>query len=234
MRRTPDEIASGVARIATLAVGLLGFVFFGNLLGLGVDRRPRLPFGGALLVNVILLTYAAIGVSRLGWGGLRRRFRRRFSEETADHWLRFLAVQPFAVLMLGWQPLGGDLVRWTGAPALLLGWVAIGGWALLALAGLAADGFRPPGQGIYRFLRQPAATGALIVAWATPEITVSRLFLATVLTALVGLATYVAEMDRSDRWGWHYVPYRGRVPLLWPRGRALASARRLFSNSPST
>lgn len=70
--------------------------------------------------------------------------------------------------------------------------------------------------GLYRFIRHPLMAGLLLVLWATPFMTVSRLLFNAGLTGYSLLALRWEERDLLARFGPAYADYRRRVPLLIP------------------
>lgn len=74
--------------------------------------------------------------------------------------------------------------------------------------------FRMPGP--YRFVRHPMAAGFLLMLWATPELTVGRLLLASLLTTYLGLALRREERDLARELGGLYGLYQTHVPAFLP------------------
>ena len=68
----------------------------------------------------------------------------------------------------------------------------------------------------YRHVRHPGHLGWLLILWATPEMTSSRLLLAAALTLYVLAAIPFEERDLVAAHGRSYALYRRRVPRLIP------------------
>jgi protein-S-isoprenylcysteine O-methyltransferase Ste14 len=140
------------------------------------------------------------------------------------------------VLMLFWQPIGAVVwsvesasLRFLMTGAYFSGWVLIV-WstflidhfsyfglrqAYTAYRGGTCDipGFQTPGA--YRVVRHPIQTGWLIVLWAAPTMTVTRLILAMGLTLYILVGTQLAESRLEHRFG-SYTQYMRKVPMLLP------------------
>ncbi|MBZ5738861.1 methyltransferase family protein [Nocardioides mangrovi] len=136
-----------------------------------------------------------------------------------------------ALLLLLWQPFGGDVWRVGGVAAVVL-WALCGaGWILAVAATYAVDhleltGLRQPGPagelevgGMYAVVRHPLMTGLLLAFWATPHLGASHLLFAAAATGYIAIGVRFEERDLRRTFGPAYDAYAARVPAVvpWPR-----------------
>ena len=70
---------------------------------------------------------------------------------------------------------------------------------------------------LYRFVRHPLQLGMLIGIWATPDMSVSHLFLSAAMTMYITIGLYFEESDLVSTLGEDYVTYRKIVPMIVPK-----------------
>jgi protein-S-isoprenylcysteine O-methyltransferase Ste14 len=193
-----------------------------------------------MLANTALLLLFALQHS----GMARPRFKSwltRIVPPVAERSTFVLAsCAAMVVLMALWQPMGGvvwsvqNLVARQFFTALyFLGW-ALMIWATFLLDHFELLGLRqvwchfrrrrrcnePPFRtpAAYRYVRHPIYAGWLVVLWAAPVMTVSRLVIATGLTVYVVVGARLEEQDLERRLP-YYEQYRRKVPMLLPSWR---------------
>jgi len=139
-----------------------------------------------------------------------------------------------ALLLLLWQPFGGEVWHAGGALGVAL-WVLYGlGWLLavaatqavdqLELAGLRQAGWGRPvapvteleTRGLYAVVRHPLMTGLLVAFWATPTMSASHLLFAAAASAYVLVGVRFEERDLRRTFGPAYDEYAARVPPVVP------------------
>ena len=231
-------IGSYLALLATMGYCV---AFFGNLfVSRTIDAAPTIPIGEALLVNVLILFAFAAQHS----GMARPRFKHwlsRFVAPAAERSLYVLASSmAMASLMLLWQPIGWVVwsIETSPAKALMLATYALG-WLTMAWSTFLIDhwelfglrqawcgfrgaapcrdpAFRTPGA--YRVVRHPIYTGWLLILWAAPVMTISRLVIAAGLTLYIVVGARFEERDLQRRIP-YYDQYRRKVPMLLPSWR---------------
>lgn len=238
-------IGSYLAFVATTGYAV---AFFGNLfVSRTIDAAPTFPIGEALFVNVTLLAVFALQHSGMARPAVKRWIS-GYVPPAAQRSVYVLASSATMIaLMLLWQPVGWIVWAIETSPARLLilavyfsGWFMMGWstflidhWELFGLrqawcafrgaAPCRDPAFRTPAA--YRYVRHPIYTGWLILLWAAPVMTVSRLVLAAGLSLYVVLGARFEERDLLRRIP-YYAQYRRKVPMLLPSWR-----KRLLSDT---
>ena len=153
-----------------------------------------------------------------------RRLPPAFERSTFVH----AANVALLALVIGWQPIPVEI--WNlGSPWRETAWLAFAaGWVILLLGAMSfgildllgiehmrawANGAAPPKPRLktgllYRWLRHPMYVGVLLAMWATPQMTVGHLLLATGMTLYVLIAMRYEERDLVARFGSSYARWR--------------------------
>ena len=76
--------------------------------------------------------------------------------------------------------------------------------------GLVVDGF-------YAFVRHPLYSAGLVFIWLSPEMTLNRLALWTILSIYIIIGAYFEEKKLMKDFGSEYAAYKARTPMLIPR-----------------
>ena len=71
-------------------------------------------------------------------------------------------------------------------------------------------------RGLYRYVRHPFYTFALLFLWLSPVLTVNLLVLYLALTIYVHIGIYFEERKLLREFGDQYVNYRANTPMLIP------------------
>lgn len=236
-------------RIAIFGYGVFSYVVFfftflyalgfvGNLVvPKGIDSAPTLPFGWALLINVLLLALFAVQHSVMARPAFKRWWTRWVPESAERSTYVLFSSLALIVLFIFWQPLGGviwDVRNPAGQVALYA--LFLFGWSLVLVATFLINHFDLFGlrqvwlqligkpyqplafvtPGPYRVVRHPLYVGWLFAFWATPLMTVTHLVFALVTTAYILFAVRLEERDLVAAYP-QYEAYRRRVPMLVPR-----------------
>jgi methanethiol S-methyltransferase len=174
----------------------------------------------------------------------RRSFKKRWTR-IVPWWAErstyvFMAGLLLAVMVLFWQPLPGVVWSVTGSWAALLWGLCAAGWLYLLLSTWAIDHFDLFGlrqaylhavgrkytpiefkqKWMYRYSRHPIMAGILLGVWATPDMTLGHLVMATALSIYIVIGVAFEERDLLEHFGDRYRRYRSRVgPLFSLPGR---------------
>lgn len=216
---------------------LIGFVE--NLLvPKSLDSSPLRNWSSALLINCSLIVIFAIQHS----GMARPAFKKWWLTFIPQHLERstyvLFASSMLILLFWQWQPLGGVIwqVNYTAFRYLLygisaLGWLIVLGSTFLInhfdLFGLRQVYLYLIGQeykhlefktvGLYKYIRHPLMLGFLIAFWATPQMTITHLVFAVLMTIYIITAIRLEEKDLLEIYGTLYEEYREQVSMLIPQ-----------------
>jgi len=139
------------------------------------------------------------------------------------------------LLLLLWQPWGGQVWHVHGAPAVALWSLCAAGWVLaiastfavdhLELTGLRQAGWAAPRDGtqdglqvggLHAWVRHPLMTGLLVAFWATPDMGASHLLFALASSGYIAVGVMFEERDLRRTFGESYEEYAAHVPALLP------------------
>lgn len=173
----------------------------------------------------------------------KRAWSRYFPNLLERSTYNLVSATALAALLAFWIPLPG--VVWSfdslaGVAAflmLLIGGCVVAGAAALTLESADLSGVpqvrayvddrqyhEPPFQvpRVYRLVRHPMWLGAIVVVWAAPRMSTTRLVLALAVTFYSFLGAWLTERDLLARFGEAYRDYQRQTPMLipWPRPSA--------------
>jgi protein-S-isoprenylcysteine O-methyltransferase Ste14 len=202
-----------------------------------VDGPARTTLTGAVAIDFGLLLLFGVQHSVMARRGVKSWLRRRTPDALERTWYVLATDLCLALLLLFWQPWGGQVWRADGAAAVVL-WLLCGaGWVLaivstfavdhLELLGLRQAGWVAPRQpaettpslkvdGLHGIVRHPLMTGLLLAFWATPQMGASHLFFALAMTGYIAVGILFEERDLRRLFGLSYDDYAARVPALVP------------------
>jgi len=230
----------------------LGLFADGVLLPKTVDTGEPTGLASALAINIGLL---------LAWGlqhsvMARKGFKDWVTQFIPAHLERatYVLASSLALLglMLGWQPMAGEVWRAESTPLVVTLWTLNAlGWCCVPVASFLIDHFDLFGlkqsfqqwrrgsytrkgfvmPSLYRYVRHPMMTALLVGLWATPTMTVSHLSLSLGLTAYILIGLHFEERSLRRELGEVYTAYQQQVPKLLPR---LGGATELAQVSPAS
>jgi protein-S-isoprenylcysteine O-methyltransferase Ste14 len=194
-----------------------------------VDGAPRVGAGLALVIDVGLVLAFAVQHSVMARPGFKRLLPQRLERST---YVLASAVVTGAIAF-GWAPIGGDVWRIGGGPALAVQALAMGGFGLTLVASFAFDHLalfgltlgKPPAFAtppLYRVVRHPMMLGVMIGVWAAPHMTLGHVVFAVTMTGYIIVGIRFEERSLLRELGDRYARYCQEVPMLlpWPRPRA--------------
>lgn len=202
-----------------------------------VDGPDRMTTTRAVAVDLALLLLFAVQHSVMARRQVKSWLRRRTPaalERTAYVLATDLCL---ALLVVLWQPFGGQLWHVGGAAAIVLWSLCAAGWVLaiastfavdhLELLGLRQAGWAAPRDtdattslqvgGLHAVVRHPLMTGLVLAFWATPQMGAAHLFFALAATGYIAVGIAFEERDLRRTFGAGYDDYAARVPALVPR-----------------
>jgi protein-S-isoprenylcysteine O-methyltransferase Ste14 len=213
---------------------------FAFLVGVGVPRTvdgpARTTTEVAMVVDLGLLGLFAVQHSVMARPRFKSWLRRRIPA-SLERTTYVLATDVCLVMLLVlWQPLGGQVWDVGGAMAVLLWSFCVAGWLLAVTATFAVDhleltGLRQAGWaasaptaevselqtgGLHAVVRHPLLAGMVLAFWATPHMGGSHLLFALVSTGYVAIGMRFEERDLRRSFGAAYDDYAARVPALLP------------------
>ncbi|MFK7957419.1 MAG: methanethiol S-methyltransferase [Lysobacterales bacterium] len=238
-----------ISYLIFFAVFLYCVGFIGNFgVPNSIDATPSRPMLEALLFDLGLLAAFVLQHSGMARRGFKEKWTRIIPPAAERSTYVLFSSIALAALMAFWQPIGGlcwDVTGEAGRTALLSLYVF--GWAIVFVStflinhfdlfGLAQvweqfrgrpyryPKFRTPG--LYRVVRHPLYVGWIIVAWATPTMTIAHAVFALLLTVYIVAAIQLEERDLVHYHGEEYRRYQQQVPMLIPGKPAQMSASEL-------
>lgn len=226
------------------AVGYLGFVVVTvwTMLFLAdvvvprtVDGPARTSTPVAVAVDLTLLLLFAVQHSVMARRGVKAWLRRRVPAALERTTYVLATDLCLVLLLLLWQPWGGQVWHVHGAPAVALWSLCAAGWVLaiastfavdhLELTGLRQAGWAAPRHGtqdglqvdgLHAWVRHPLMTGLLVAFWATPDMGASHLLFALASSGYIAVGVMFEERDLRRTFGESYEEYAARVPALLP------------------
>lgn len=250
-----------MTKLLALAYGLAAYlVFFAAILyAIGfvtgvvvpktIDTGEMVPYGEALVVNLLLLSLFAIQHSVMARQGFKRWWTRFVPQAIERSTYVLFASLALALLLWQWRPMPG-VVWQTSDPqvAMAIIGVSLVGWVLVFtstflinhfelfglhqvvnnLAGRTAPQARFRTPLLYKMVRHPIYLGFIIAFWAAPVMTVGHLLFAAVTTAYIFIGIALEERDLIGMFGDEYRRYRERVSMLvpfWTKSAEVRSAQ---------
>jgi protein-S-isoprenylcysteine O-methyltransferase Ste14 len=239
------RVLAVVYGVVCYAIFFLTFLYaIGFVAGAGV---PKTIDGGAvgalgpsLLVDTLLLGIFAVQHSLMARPRFKGWWTRIVPQPVERSTYVLFSSAALVLLFWQWRPLPQPVWRVenpNAAGALLalaaLGWLTVltstflishfdlfglrQVWAYRTRREIPPSEFRTPL--FYRLVRHPIYLGFIIAFWATPSMSLGRLWFALASTAYVLIGIQLEERDLVGVFGDAYRSYRRRVPMLLPLPR---------------
>ncbi len=202
-----------------------------------MGMSPGAAAGWNVLVSCLFFAQHSVMVRR----PVRARLGRVIPERYDAAFYSITSGIALAAAVLLFQPPGEPLFVLHGiarlaVTALVLLALAGFAWGVLALRGFDLFGLRPirhhlrarpadPARfrakdfvvrGPYRWVRHPLYSSIIVLLWADPEVTTSRLAIASAWTAWIVVGALFEERDLVADFGEDYRRYQQEVPMLVP------------------
>jgi methanethiol S-methyltransferase len=202
-----------------------------------VDGPDRTTTARAVAIDLALLLFFAVQHSVMARRQVKSWLSRWVPPALERTSFVFATNICLALLLVLWQPWGGQIWRAEGAVSVVVWSLCAAGWVLaivatfaidhLELVGLRQAGWaatRDPGLssdlyvgGLYAVVRHPMMTGMLLAFWATPQMGASHLLFALAATGYIAVGVRFEERDLRNAFGASYNDYAARVPALLPK-----------------
>lgn len=230
------------------ATFLYAIAFVGNcpLLPRTLDGAPQLPTLQALTIDILLLAAFAVQHSLMARPVFKRWWVGLVPEAAERSTYVLFSSLALILLFSYWQPIGGVLWavenpvgRGLFYAAFAFGWLLVlystflinhfdlfglrQVWLQLLGKPYTVLPFKTPA--LYRIVRHPLYVGWLFAFWATPDMSMTHVLFALMITVYILSAIQLEERDLCEAHP-EYEAYRREVPMLIPgfnrRRRALA------------
>lgn len=228
-----------ISYLLFLAVFNYFVAFMGNVwVPKSIDSDPTMPWVPALLIDlalVLLFSVQHIVMARPNF----KKWIKKFIPEAAERSTYVLASNLcLAVLIYFWQPLGGTIwqveadwgryllygLYFLGFGTVLLSTFLIDHFGLFGLKQIlnpfrskpfSEPHFQTPAM--YKYTRHPMMLGMMVMMWSTPDMTITHLAGALMLTVFIAVSVRYEERDLVGVFGDKYQRYQQRVPKFFPR-----------------
>ena len=235
MPRKSSLVLSAVGYVGFVAVTVWTIAFLADVVPRGVDGPARTSTAIAVATDLALLLLFAVQHSVMARRGVKTWLRRRVPASLERTTYVLATDVCLVLLLLLWQPFGGQLWHLEGAGAVVLWSLCGAGWLLaitatfavdhLELTGLRQAGWADPREavatdlqvrGLHAVVRHPLMTGLLLAFWATPDMGASHLLFALASSGYIAVGVMFEERDLRRTFGTSYEAYAARVPALLP------------------
>jgi methanethiol S-methyltransferase len=235
-RHPVSLLLSAVAYVGFVVVTLWTVLFLaGVVVPRGVDGPVRTNTAVAVGVDLALLLLFAVQHSVMARRGVKAWLRRRVPASLERTTYVLATDVCLVLLLLLWQPWGGQVWHVQGSVAVVVWSLCVAGWVLaitstfavdhLELTGLRQAGWAAPRVevadglqvgGLHAWVRHPLMTGLLVAFWATPDMGASHLLFAVASSGYIAVGVMFEERDLRRTFGDSYVAYAARVPAVLP------------------
>ena len=201
-----------------------------------VDGPERMSTAPAVGIDLALLLLFAVQHSVMARRQVKSWLSRRIPKPLERTSYVLATDICLALLLVLWQPWGGQIWDVGGAVAVVVWSLFALGWVLAIIATFAVDHLelvglrqagwaapRDPGltsglsvRGLHAVVRHPLMTGLLVAFWATPQMGASHLLFALASTGYIAVGIRFEERDLRRTFGASYDVYAARVPALLP------------------
>ena len=229
--------------VGCYAIGLGSLVYMMGWLGNlvvpnSIDAPRNVPILLAATVNAALFVLFAVQHSVMARPIFKQWLARFLPESVERSTFILCSGVALSLLMWLWQPLGITIWEFTHPVAIRTAWVLYGlGWAVLVGSTFALNHYdlfglrqvwlqfrqRPythlpfATPGPYRLVRHPIYVGWIVLAWATPTMSLTHFAFAACTTWYILMAIPLEERDLRTFHPRDYPEYQRSTPMLIPR-----------------
>jgi protein-S-isoprenylcysteine O-methyltransferase Ste14 len=248
MKRVVMFLYGLVTYIFFLGIFLYAIGFVGNILvPKSIDSEVTDPLGIAILINALVLGLFAIQHTIMARPAFKAKLTKIIPKAAERSTFVLITNIIFVLIFWQWRPLGGTVWHLDSAlgSAILHGlfWL---GWSIVLVSTFLIDHFdlfglrqvtfyllkkdyyapRFQEKSLYKIVRHPIMLGFLIAFWATPTMSMGRLFFAVLCTGYILVGLTFEERDLIKHHGELYLQYARRVPKLIPFPKFNRSGRK--------
>lgn len=243
MKKTLSVAYGVTSYVLFLGAFLYLIAFAWNVAPHAVSGPATLPPATAIAINIGLITLFGVQHSVMARPSFKRWWTRVIPKHLERTTFVLIATVMAGLIVLGWQPVEGDLWNVTGAAAIALYALSLLGWSAVPACSFLTDHFelfglrqvweyatgRAPSKpafkerAVYKKVRHPMMLGLIVAMWSTPRMTAGHLVFAGAMTAYILVGIYFEERTLAAEHGQAYRDYQARVPKLFPWG-SLAGA----------
>lgn len=232
-------IYSVLAYLIGFSAILLWISFSGNLHpAVSIDGAVKSPTWVAILKNLGLITIFGVQHSVMARATFKKWITQFIPEYLERSTYILFSGLFLALLIWQWEPLGGTvwIIEASNPAYYLLYTFFFLGWGLLFFSSFVINHFdlfglrqaylnligRPYTPlvykeiSLYKYVRHPLYLGMVLGVWCTPNMTITHLLYAILITAYVLTGIYFEEQDLLRSFGDTYADYQRRVPKLLP------------------
>ena len=205
---------------------------------ISIDRSPEIAIHWALLKNIGLVLLFGLQHSIMARPVFKNWFTRVMPRPIERSTYVLISGLLLVLLVWQWEPMGGNV--WsldTGSTGyyimytlFFLGWIIlfistflINHFDLFVLRQTYFELTKKPYTnlefritGFYKYVRHPLYFGGILGIWATPEMSMTHLSFAILLTSYFVIGTLFEERDLRKEFGDLYREYSRKTPMLIP------------------
>ena len=222
----------------SIGAGALFWLFFAaaDIVPYSLSGYRATTAAGALLINAGLIFLFALQHTVMARKGFKQKWTRLVPEHLERSTFVLASGICMAALLWFWQPLPGSIWSITEPAArLIIQGISLLGVAYVLFTSFVTNhfelfGLRQPwlfatGRTytplefkriwVYRYSRHPMMLGLLVIFWAAPEMTATRLALAVLLTAYLFTGIKFEERGLIQEFGDKYREYKKEIGLFF-------------------
>ena len=205
---------------------------------ISIDRTPEIPIVYAVLKNIGLVLLFAVPHSVMARKSFKNWITRILPRPIERSTYVLQAGILLSILVWNWEPIGGKI--WTIEEGSLLYYTMYVffflGWTILFISTFLINHFDLFGLrqtylellnkpytdlefkvvSFYRYTRHPLYFGGIMGLWCTPEMTVTHLVFAILLTAYFFIGALYEEKDLKSNFKTKYADYMKKTPMMIP------------------
>lgn len=239
MKKALSVTYGALAYMMFLGAFLYLIAFTVNAIPNSISGPASLPPLLAAAIDLGLITMFGLQHSIMARAGFKRVWTRIVPPHLERSTYVVIAAMMVFLIVMGWQPISGQIWNVTGPGMVAVYAIAALGWLGVPATSFLTDHFalfglrqvieymldRPRStptfkvRAFYKKVRHPMMLSFLVAFWATPLMTTGHLLFAGLMTSYILVGIYFEERDLAREHGPAYRAYHARVPKLLPVGK---------------